>query len=205
MHNLSERMHAHDSILQTHELTYTTGQGNARSHLWEFSTWRSVCRGLLVTSNQILQACPLIFVCPVWLKLLTPSLLVFPVKHKEVVSPLCYCPRTTTNPSTRYPPTCTRPGLLPHPRLGPPVTQRLASCIPRGHFPKAKGKMLTTSSPGPHPVALRASAFSSWGHTGRGAQRETKRNLSVLDAQNKTKTQPLSNLHNCVHYCHPED
>ena len=198
-------MHSHDNTLQMHELTYMIGQGNARSHLWKFSTWRFVCRGLLVTSNQILQACPLIFVCFVWLKFLPPSLLVFPVKHKEVVSPLDYCPRTTTNPPPRYLPAYTRPGLLPHPQTGPPVTQRLASCIPRGHLPKAKGKMLTTSSPGQHLVAIRASAFTSWEHTGSVGQKETKSNLSVLDAQNKTKTQPLSNLHNCFHYCHPED
>ena len=164
-------MHSHDNTLQMHELTYMIGQGNARSHLWKFSTWRFVCRGLLVNSNQILQACPLIFALsdwsfshlPCWCSLWSTRSLFLHLTTAPEPPP--------TTPPTHYPPAYTDPGLLPQPQTGPPVTQRLASCIPRGHLPKAKGKMLTTSSPGQHLVAIRASAFTSWGARGeRGAK-----------------------------------
>ena len=42
-------MHPHDSVHQTHELTYITGHGNACLHLWKFTTWGFVCRGLNCT------------------------------------------------------------------------------------------------------------------------------------------------------------
>ena len=41
-------MHACDNVRQTRELTYVTGHVNTRSHLWKFTTWRFICRGLTV-------------------------------------------------------------------------------------------------------------------------------------------------------------
>ena len=37
---------SHDNVWQTHKLTYMIGHVNSRSHLWKFSTWKFVCRGL---------------------------------------------------------------------------------------------------------------------------------------------------------------
>ena len=42
-------MHTGDNIHQTYELIDVTGHASAWSHLWKFSTWRFICRGLTVT------------------------------------------------------------------------------------------------------------------------------------------------------------
>ena len=39
------------NVGQTHELTCVIGHVNARSYLWEFATWRFLCRGLTVTQK----------------------------------------------------------------------------------------------------------------------------------------------------------
>ena len=42
------RMHAYGNVRQTHELTYGTGHANSHLHLWKFTTWGLLCRGLIV-------------------------------------------------------------------------------------------------------------------------------------------------------------
>ena len=42
-------MHACVHVRQPRELTYVIGHEKARSHLWKFTDWRFVCRGLTVT------------------------------------------------------------------------------------------------------------------------------------------------------------
>jgi len=42
------RMNACDNVHWKRELTYVIGYVNTRSHLWKFSTWRFICRGLAV-------------------------------------------------------------------------------------------------------------------------------------------------------------
>ena len=45
-------MHTHDNVCQTHELTYLIGHADTRLHLWKFTTWRFICRGLTVSPTQ---------------------------------------------------------------------------------------------------------------------------------------------------------
>ena len=45
-------MHTQDNVCQTHELTYFIGHADARLHLWKFTTWRFIRRGLTVFPTQ---------------------------------------------------------------------------------------------------------------------------------------------------------
>ena len=50
-HSHVERMLMCDSVRQTRELTYMTGQASACSHPWKFTTWRFKCRRHIVSSK----------------------------------------------------------------------------------------------------------------------------------------------------------
>ena len=43
----------HMTMYATRELTYVTGHANSRLHLWKFTAWRLVCRGLTVDMSGV--------------------------------------------------------------------------------------------------------------------------------------------------------